>query len=112
MKYYNGARTHLSLEKDAPVSRAVDRAGHIFLSPNLGRTASPICPDLIYDRHIWDKSFAPTGTGRGAKASIARIANYNPNPRTSLIESIGFPNRRRPESNFPYRRRLRFHEPN
>jgi transposase InsO family protein len=26
MKYYNGARTHLSLEKDAPVSRAVDRA--------------------------------------------------------------------------------------
>jgi hypothetical protein len=23
MKYYNGARTHLSLEKDAPVSRAV-----------------------------------------------------------------------------------------
>jgi hypothetical protein len=29
MKYYNGARTHLSLEKDAPVSRAVDRAGHI-----------------------------------------------------------------------------------
>jgi hypothetical protein len=35
MKYYDGARTHLSLEKDAPVSRAVDRAGHI-LSPNLG----------------------------------------------------------------------------
>jgi hypothetical protein len=30
MKYYNGARTHLSLEKDAPVSRAVDRAGHIL----------------------------------------------------------------------------------
>jgi len=29
MKDYNGARTHLSLEKDAPVSRAVDRAGHI-----------------------------------------------------------------------------------
>ena len=32
MKYYNGARTHLSLEKDAPVSRAVDRAGHIFVA--------------------------------------------------------------------------------
>ena len=29
MKYYNGARTHLSLEKDAPVSRAVELAGHI-----------------------------------------------------------------------------------
>jgi hypothetical protein len=32
MKYYNGARTHLSLAKDAPVSRAVDRAGHIFVA--------------------------------------------------------------------------------
>jgi transposase InsO family protein len=36
MKYYNGTRTHLSLEKDAPVSRAVDRAGHIFCRPILG----------------------------------------------------------------------------
>src|SRR5712675_309782 len=32
MKYYNGARTHLSLEKDAPVSRAVDRAGTFFVA--------------------------------------------------------------------------------
>src|ERR1700674_4894403 len=36
MKYYNGARTHLSLEKDAPVSPAVDRAGHILCHPTLG----------------------------------------------------------------------------
>jgi transposase InsO family protein len=36
MKYYNGARTHLSLEKDAPLSRAVDRAGHILCRPILG----------------------------------------------------------------------------
>ena len=36
MKYYIGARTHLSLEKDAPVSRAVDRAGHILCRPVLG----------------------------------------------------------------------------
>src|ERR1700739_3771223 len=36
MKYYNGARTHLSLEKDAAVSRAVERAGHILCRPILG----------------------------------------------------------------------------
>src|SRR3981189_1046931 len=36
MNYYNGARTHLSLEKDAPVSRPVDRAGHILCRPTLG----------------------------------------------------------------------------
>ena len=51
MKYYNGTRTHLSLEKDAPVSRAVDRVGHILCRPILGGLPSPICPDLIYDRH-------------------------------------------------------------
>ena len=36
MNYYNETRTHLSLEKDAPVSRAVDRAGHILCRPILG----------------------------------------------------------------------------
>ena len=36
MKYYNEARTHLSLEKDAPVSRAVERAGQILCRPILG----------------------------------------------------------------------------
>jgi hypothetical protein len=35
MKYYNGARTHLSLEKDAPFSRTVERAGQITLSESL-----------------------------------------------------------------------------
>src|ERR1700732_5186495 len=33
---YTRARTHLSLEKDAPVSRAVERAGQILCRPILG----------------------------------------------------------------------------
>ena len=36
MKYYNEVRTHLSLEKDTPVSRAVERPGHILCRPVLG----------------------------------------------------------------------------
>ncbi|HWX61728.1 integrase core domain-containing protein, partial [Bradyrhizobium sp.] len=36
MKYYNGARTHLFLQKDAPFSRAVERAGQILCRPILG----------------------------------------------------------------------------
>jgi hypothetical protein len=36
MKYHNEIRTHLSLEKDAPVSRAVELAGHICCRPILG----------------------------------------------------------------------------
>jgi transposase InsO family protein len=34
--YYNEVRTHLSLNKDAPVSRSVQRAGHILCRPILG----------------------------------------------------------------------------
>ena len=36
LAYYNGARTHLSLNKDAPVPRAVQAAGRIHASPILG----------------------------------------------------------------------------
>ena len=36
LKYYNEVRTHLSLDKDAPVSRAVERAGSILCRPVLG----------------------------------------------------------------------------
>jgi hypothetical protein len=36
LEYYNGTRTHLSLDKDAPVSRAIQAAGRIVGCPALG----------------------------------------------------------------------------
>jgi hypothetical protein len=36
MGYHNDARTHLSLNKDAPVSRAAATAGRIICQPILG----------------------------------------------------------------------------
>lgn len=36
MNYYNETRTHLSLNKDAPISRAVGMAGRIIVRPVLG----------------------------------------------------------------------------
>jgi hypothetical protein len=36
MKYYNEVRTHLSLEKDAPVPRAVGTVGRILCHAILG----------------------------------------------------------------------------
>jgi hypothetical protein len=36
MKYYNETRTHLSLNKDAPGSRAVQTVGRILCLPILG----------------------------------------------------------------------------
>ena len=35
-EYYNEARTHLSLCKDAPIPRAVRASGHIIVTPVLG----------------------------------------------------------------------------
>jgi transposase InsO family protein len=35
-RYYNEARTHLSLDKDAPVSREVEAVGRIISKPHLG----------------------------------------------------------------------------
>ena len=34
--YYNGARTHLSLAKDAPISRSIERYGRITAEPMIG----------------------------------------------------------------------------
>jgi hypothetical protein len=34
--YYNASRTHLSLNKDAPVPRGAERAGNIVCRPILG----------------------------------------------------------------------------
>jgi hypothetical protein len=36
MSYYNGTRTHLSSNKDAPKSRAAEIAGRILCRPILG----------------------------------------------------------------------------
>jgi hypothetical protein len=36
---YNGTRTHLSLNKDAPISRAAEAVGRIISRPILGRRA-------------------------------------------------------------------------
>jgi hypothetical protein len=46
MNYYNEVRTHLSLGKDAPVSRVVHAVGRILPRPILGGPP-PVRPDLI-----------------------------------------------------------------
>jgi transposase InsO family protein len=45
-EYYNRVRTHRSLNKDAPVSRAVQRTGVISSHAILGGLHSPICSCL------------------------------------------------------------------
>ena len=52
MNYYNETRTHLSLDKDAPLSRTVQRQG-VFFAFQSWAAASPIYSDLICDRHTY-----------------------------------------------------------
>src|SRR6476620_7893515 len=72
MNYYNEMRTHLSLDKDAPLSRHGSEGGAYSSPSNPGRAASPIYSDLICDRHRRSSarglpSSWPSGTHRSIK---------------------------------------------
>ena len=84
LKYYNGARTHLSLEKDAPVSPAVDRAGHILCRPilagcitnmpgfNLGQAQLHRQPLKADSYIVWRWQSAQIGLPRSSHSSARR----------------------------------------
>ncbi|MFZ2081118.1 MAG: hypothetical protein WAV38_31620, partial [Xanthobacteraceae bacterium] len=48
--YYNESRTHLSLHKDAPLHRAIQRSGTVVAMPRLGWTASSLRADMIFGK--------------------------------------------------------------
>ena len=65
-KYYNGARTHRSLNKDAPVLRAVQAVRRILPTPILGGL-----------HHQYVLILFPTGTGQGIVDFIGLTKTYN-----------------------------------
>ena len=56
--YYNRARTHLALGKDAP-SHEPSNDWRNFRHSDLGWAASPICPDMIFGRDRHPKGSCP-----------------------------------------------------
>jgi hypothetical protein len=50
-RYYNDLRTHRSLDKDAPVSRPVQRTGSIKIVSDPWRSPSPLRPCLVFGTH-------------------------------------------------------------
>jgi len=48
--YYNQTRTHLALQKDAPLRRTVRRRGPIVGHPHLVRTTPSICADVMFGK--------------------------------------------------------------
>jgi hypothetical protein len=63
----NESRTHLSLDKDAPLHRAVQRCGTIVATPNSVWAASLVRADMIFgkDRARWSSSQAQSRTESG-----------------------------------------------
>jgi hypothetical protein len=59
MSYYNGTRTHLSLNKETPISRTAERTHS--LSPDSGRIASSIYTDSICDKERSDPDQISSG---------------------------------------------------
>jgi hypothetical protein len=49
--YYNEARTHLSLGKDAPISRPIERFGRLTAEPMVGGPASSLRSNVVLGRH-------------------------------------------------------------
>ena len=80
-------RTHRSLDKDAPIHRAIQHAGRIISAPVLRRTSSPILQNLIFgtDR---DSAMASKADAFRKKAEEYRdLAQSATKPYA--IESIG-----------------------
>jgi hypothetical protein len=42
-------RTHISLAKDAPYTRPIERFGDVVAHPILGEAPSPICTNLVFE---------------------------------------------------------------
>ena len=74
-KYYNEARTHLSLHKDAPIPRAVHTVGRTLAVPVLGGLHT----------NISEREF-PTGTGKQTHPSP-----HNQRAAERLGRSVGKP---------------------
>jgi transposase InsO family protein len=49
--YYNELRTHLSLDKDSPTDRPIQRFGQLATRPNSRPTPSSLRADIIFSRH-------------------------------------------------------------
>ena len=80
--YYNQIRTHLSLNKDAPVSRAIQSVGHIFPTPIL---------DGLHHRYVRIQFPTRTAGKRGrlygnfVKADVRLIVRHGHSPHAPII---------------------------
>lgn len=91
--YYNQARTHLTLSKDAATRRDVRLSGSIKLNPTSRRFASSIYADIVFGRDstLFD-SAGPEGTvfgiGKPVDSGPSPVINYLIDRRHSKNGSV------------------------
>ena len=86
-------RTHLSLDKDAPIPREVQGVGRIFAKPHLAGLNHAIRPDLIYDKDRRPPERRQSDAAAYAKLSGAAVQRHG--SRRSCWVSRLIPLRRR-----------------
>ena len=72
-RYYNEARTHRSLNKDAPLSRAVQPIGRIVSHALVGGLHHRYNSNLSFCTHTWAMDFVHDQLATGRKLRVLTI---------------------------------------
>ena len=88
-RYYNNIRTHRSLDKDAPVSRPVQRTGTISSHADPWRTSSPLRPGLGF--RYTQPAMTNTRMPWSVKSTVSMIASSGtqPSPVRCPLNRVG-----------------------
>ena len=78
--YYNDIRTHWSLNKDAPISRPIQRAGSVAARQSWA-ASSPLCPDLSF-RYTQPRKAKNTVANKAKKVKKAAPKNAKKSKKT------------------------------
>jgi transposase InsO family protein len=70
MEYYNAVRTHLSLGKDAPIGRAIQRHGRIEVRPVITSTTIVISQNANANNSSASLRICPWGTARSTTFNV------------------------------------------
>ena len=77
--YYNEVRTHLSLGKDAPISRPIARFGRIIAEPVVGGLHHRYARIVVFGRDTRNAARAAATTSRSDPAMQFRLFAKNRN---------------------------------
>ena len=92
LDYYNETRTHLSLDKDAPISRAIQAVGRIVGCPVLGGLHHQYVRDLICGRDRWSGSHQECEQSRHQTSAHQQhpVAKIEPEKTTGYHKSVHY----------------------